>query len=156
MDLVNDHEDYSVWFTGHSAGATKAAMQAVKFNLKNGLMRGHLITFGSPRVGDHLFARTVETRTEFSVRVVNGRDEGAKLPNCAWDEVTKQCKQDIGQPYHYGDVVWYSAMPGNNGGDSSNFVSCKAGEDQNCGDANPDRTSKNWELHWQYFGLDAR
>jgi triacylglycerol lipase len=62
----------SVWFTGHSLGAALATLAAGRYG-----SAARLYTFGSPRVGDRIFADRFPVK---SYRFVNNDDAVTKVP----------------------------------------------------------------------------
>ncbi|HWS90740.1 MAG TPA: lipase family protein [Pyrinomonadaceae bacterium] len=70
-----------VWFTGHSLGAALATAAAARLLADGGRLDG-LYTFGSPRVGDEVFAdalkRMMGGRSHY--RFVNGNDVVTTVP----------------------------------------------------------------------------
>lgn len=70
----------SVWFTGHSLGAALATLAVACLREKDQPVQG-LYTFGSPRVGDRLFARNFNLDFgDKTFRVVNTNDIITRLP----------------------------------------------------------------------------
>lgn len=72
------------YFTGHSLGAGIATIAAARYGLRNPRSPARLVTFGSPRVGDHAFCRAVEGLVEKSRRYVSGGDLITRVPARAW------------------------------------------------------------------------
>lgn len=71
-ELRTENPARTVWFTGHSLGAALATLAAQRFGPAKGLY-----TFGSPRVGDKIFAAQYDVDT---FRFVNGRDIVTRVP----------------------------------------------------------------------------
>lgn len=65
----------TIWLTGHSLGAALATLAACRLDGVHGLY-----TFGSPLVGDEVFARTFRAANAF--RVVNNNDVVTCVPPC--------------------------------------------------------------------------
>ncbi len=74
MRLRNENPQRVFWFTGHSLGAALATLAADRFGNAAGLY-----TFGSPRVGDRVFADKFRLQAK-TYRIVNNNDIVARLP----------------------------------------------------------------------------
>ncbi|KAK9808570.1 hypothetical protein WJX73_010249 [Symbiochloris irregularis] len=74
--MLEQHPGADVYIMGHSMGAAVATICAidVKFTFDLPRERVHLYTFGSPRVGNDVFARFVSTQIRDSIRVTHNRD----------------------------------------------------------------------------------
>jgi hypothetical protein len=65
-----------IWFTGHSLGAALATLAALRVRSTQGVC-----TFGSPLVGDQVFAGSFNARFAFrSLRYVNDHDLVTRVP----------------------------------------------------------------------------
>ncbi len=71
-ELKTENAARTVWFTGHSLGAALATLAAQSYDAVKGLY-----TFGSPRVGDKIFAADFDVN---AFRFVNGRDIVTRVP----------------------------------------------------------------------------
>jgi predicted lipase len=71
-EIIQEYKANSVYLTGHSLGGALATL-LYSFNFD---INFTLITFGSPRVGDHQFAKRIRN----SIRYVYGDDIVTKLP----------------------------------------------------------------------------
>ncbi len=70
----------SVWFTGHSLGAALATLASNRYHLQGEEVRG-VYTYGSPRVGDNVFASEFNKRfTGKTFRYVNNNDIVCSVP----------------------------------------------------------------------------
>lgn len=67
-------------FCGHSLGGALATLAAAYFGYKHVRKECSCITFGSPRVGDTLFAQYFDERVNVSLRYVNDNDPVPCLP----------------------------------------------------------------------------
>jgi hypothetical protein len=54
-DLIAQHPDYQVVITGHSLGAAVGTLFAMQLYVQFNVQNIHMVTFGSPRVGDQGF-----------------------------------------------------------------------------------------------------
>lgn len=71
----------TLWFTGHSLGGALATLAVSRLVLAEDKPVGGLYTFGSPRVGDRVFAQNFNNQfKEQNFRVVNGQDIVPRLP----------------------------------------------------------------------------
>jgi len=97
---------YEVWFTGHSLGGAAAALQATLWGVLTGT-KGHLMTYGEPRVGDSSFAALLTEHTTRSMRVTHARDPIPHVSPCCSYLGTAGCGADAHCPFHHGTEVWY-------------------------------------------------
>jgi triacylglycerol lipase len=75
---LNQMKDRPVWFTGHSLGGALATLAAFRRREH----QGGVYTFGSPRVGNGIFAGTFDSRfVERSIRYVNDHDVVTHVPS---------------------------------------------------------------------------
>lgn len=75
---LNQLKDRPVWFTGHSLGGALASLAA----FRRRECPGGVYTFGSPRVGNGIFAESFDTLfVERSVRYVNDHDVVTHVPS---------------------------------------------------------------------------
>lgn len=80
--IIREHADKRIICTGHSLGAalaTVCAADVIKRSYHTLQSRQLLVTFGSPRVGNHSFASIV-SRNVISRRYVNNNDVVPKCP----------------------------------------------------------------------------
>lgn len=76
--IIDTGECDSILFTGHSAGATLAAISAFDFqNAKN--LEIEVVTFGSPKIGNAAFAADFNSKIKCT-RIVNDNDGVALAP----------------------------------------------------------------------------
>jgi len=82
--MIWKKQNKKIVFTGHSLGGALATLCGA--SVKNQLPDLHVsvYTFGSPRVGNRLFAKVFEAVDE-SVRCVNGSDIVTSLPYTFWN-----------------------------------------------------------------------
>lgn len=78
--LARIYPDYSIWITGHSLGAALATLLALDLVYISQLSPVFLITFGSPRVGNSVFAQAFNNSAIRNFRVVGGSDIVPHLP----------------------------------------------------------------------------
>jgi predicted lipase len=88
---------YPVIFTGHSLGAALTTISL--FKTIGATTSSSLVTFGSPRVGDALFAKTVQREASLVLRYVHGEDIVPTVP-----------MEDLGFQ-HVGDAIQLKQMP---------------------------------------------
>ncbi|ESQ56340.1 hypothetical protein EUTSA_v10024569mg [Eutrema salsugineum] len=79
VDDVTEHEDkWHVYVTGHSLGGALATLLAIELAssqlAKHGAINVTMYNFGSPRVGNKIFADVYNQKVKDSWRVVNHRD----------------------------------------------------------------------------------
>jgi triacylglycerol lipase len=71
----------TLWFTGHSLGAALATLAVSRLVLAEDKPVGGLYTYGSPRVGDRVFAQNFNNQfKDQSFRFVNHKDIVTRLP----------------------------------------------------------------------------
>ncbi|KAF0980979.1 hypothetical protein FDP41_012767 [Naegleria fowleri] len=110
----------NIIFTGHSKGAalTQIAAADYKINNPNSNVKVELVTFGSPRVGDTTFAKTLNELVPDNARVVNkfgnnGSDIFTTLPpkwtgySHAGNEIQVACNESNGISCH--KIKYYEA-----------------------------------------------
>ncbi|KAK9837014.1 hypothetical protein WJX81_007212 [Elliptochloris bilobata] len=68
------HPGAPLYAIGHSMGAAMATIAALDLKFKANLSDVRLVTFGSPRVGNDVFARFLQSQTTMSVRFTHDRD----------------------------------------------------------------------------------
>lgn len=75
------NQGQTLWFTGHSLGAALATLAVSRLILAEDKPVGGLYTFGSPRVGDRVFAQNFNNQFKGqSFRFVNGVDIVTRVP----------------------------------------------------------------------------
>lgn len=67
-------------FAGHSLGGAVAMLAALKYSLNNRGAQVDVVTFGSPRVGNHTFGKYFNFYIKSHTRVVVDQDPVVKLP----------------------------------------------------------------------------
>jgi len=136
---VEAYPDYEFIFTGHSLGAaftTLAAYDSITSNIttKNQTV---VYNYGSPRVGNYIFAKAVQGAVKEIYRVTHWRDPVPHVPPCLTDE-TGECMKDEPMSlldyermkkwplYHVSQEIFYNE-------ENSDFVLCHPDEeDPNC------------------------
>ncbi|CAJ0960616.1 unnamed protein product, partial [Mesorhabditis belari] len=124
LTLRQQYPDYEIWVTGHSLGASMAAIAAdyLAINYKPDMTKFKLMTFGEPRTGNASYATAHDARLPFSFRVVHNHDIVPQLP-FQW------------MGYHHHSVeVWYP----NKMAVGQPFKICAQQEDQSCQDGQLD------------------
>jgi hypothetical protein len=81
--LVRTHAPQNLLLTGHSLGGALACMAAVDLRAHFDGVELHVVTFGSPRVGDEGFARALLQSCSTYVRVQDPRDIIPTVPGRA-------------------------------------------------------------------------
>jgi len=75
------NQGQTLWFTGHSLGAALATLAVSRLVLAEDKPVGGLYTYGSPRVGDRVFAQNFNNQFKGqSFRFVNNKDIVPRLP----------------------------------------------------------------------------
>jgi hypothetical protein len=78
------YPDYYYYITGHSLGGAFATLASLHLSVE-GIFpkeRLYLYTFGSPRVGNRIFARAVTANVKNAYRIVHDRDLVPHVPPC--------------------------------------------------------------------------
>lgn len=90
-EFVSKHKaDHHIWCTGHSLGAAMSTLLAHQLSAHHNVV--NLFTYGSPRVGDREYARSVKDTGVSHYRFVNNVDIVTSVP---------------GWPYkHYGELIY--------------------------------------------------
>lgn len=70
----------SLWITGHSLGAALATLAVAKLRMEDDRPVNGLYTYGSPRVGDRIFARNFNQEFVAAFRLVNNTDIVTRAP----------------------------------------------------------------------------
>jgi triacylglycerol lipase len=70
----------SLWITGHSLGAALATLAVAKLRMEEDRPVNGLYTYGSPRVGDRIFARNFNQEFVAAFRFVNNTDIVTRAP----------------------------------------------------------------------------
>lgn len=122
VTLARSYPSYTAVSTGHSLGATAAALLAFDaYGLSTGSVAPALYTYGMPRTGDHEFAVELGTRASPSFRLTHWKDTVPHLPLVCPFAVTLS-----GCPYHTATEIFYVE-------DSSSYTVCDgSGEDSSC------------------------
>ena len=75
------NQGQTLWFTGHSLGGALATLAVSRLVLAEDKPVGGLYTYGSPRVGDRVFAQNFNNQfKDQNFRVVNNQDIVPRLP----------------------------------------------------------------------------
>jgi triacylglycerol lipase len=78
---VNHHcRPQTLWVTGHSLGGALATLAVAKLRMEEDRCVNGLYTFGSPRVGDRIFARNFNMEFNAAYRIVNNNDVVTRVP----------------------------------------------------------------------------
>uniref|UniRef100_A0A7E4VZZ2 Lipase_3 domain-containing protein n=1 Tax=Panagrellus redivivus TaxID=6233 RepID=A0A7E4VZZ2_PANRE len=126
---------FSLWVSGHSLGAGLASLAAGHIAYKGYVPPSQitLITFGQPRTGNYVFAKTIDKVIPNTWRVTHRKDlVPVIVPLYA----------------HHNREVWYnnSMAPG------QPFVICGTDDDQECVMSG---SGHNWDDHSNYFNVDS-
>jgi len=128
--------DYQFVFTGHSLGAaltTHTALDAVS----QGLIKKEqtiMYNFGSPRVGNYIFAEAVSNSISEIYRLTHWRDIVPHVPPC-YPDAKGNCMIDsdrlekpmpgVWPAYHVSQEIFYNE-------NNSQMIECDGGEDPRC------------------------
>ena len=78
---VKEHKrPQTLWVTGHSLGGALATLAVAKLRMEEDRTVNGLYTFGSPRVGDRIFARNFNLEFNAAYRIVNNNDVVTRVP----------------------------------------------------------------------------
>ena len=98
QEISREHPDANIIFIGYSLGAALATMAAVDFEMSQGLSsRTSLYTFGSPRLGNHEWAKFVDSLS-FSNRYYRIARRGDFVPDVPLQSLGYE---HSGQPYYF-------------------------------------------------------
>ncbi|KAG9304562.1 hypothetical protein G9A89_020126 [Geosiphon pyriformis] len=108
---------FQIIYTGHDLGGVYAMYAALAFKRKHPLIFTNVVTFGSPRPGDEVFAKHVNTIFPNLYRVTNMGDWAPQTPNIKYKYrhphteywISSQ-KNDCDCPNTFGSVV-YKCLP---------------------------------------------
>jgi len=149
--LVILYPDYVYTFTGHSLGgalATLAAIDAATAGIiPISQTSPQLYTYGSPRVGNWVFAEAVSKLIPVMFRIVHFNDIVPHVPLCQGEPITKCLNNNYGAApiwgWHVKQEIFYNA-------DSSSYKVCSETntEDWSCSDS---LSSLTWEAHYYYL-----
>jgi triacylglycerol lipase len=105
----------TLWITGHSLGAALATLATAKLRMEEDLPVHGLYNFGSPRVGDRIFARNFNLDFQHAYRFVNNTDIVTRVParlmlyshvgNFLYLDVEKRLHTDIHWWYQFLDTI---------------------------------------------------
>jgi hypothetical protein len=143
-----DYHSYPVTYTGYSIGgavATLAAMQTVADNLRES---SHitLITFGEPRVGNLIFANSVDRELPNIFRITHRGDPIVHLPPCLSNGKYSCTTNEPQAPHHHGTEIFYD----NDMRYNADYLRCTYNdEDANCSNGLQD--AQNFVDHEYYF-----
>jgi triacylglycerol lipase len=70
----------TLWITGHSLGAALATLAVAKLRMEEDRPLNGLYTYGSPRIGDRIFARNFNLEFKAAFRFVNNTDIVTRVP----------------------------------------------------------------------------
>ncbi|KAI6191333.1 Lipase-3 domain-containing protein [Aphelenchoides bicaudatus] len=146
-------EGYSIIVTGFSLGGALSHITALKI-VSGGIQTSdnvYLLTFGSPRIGNHEFAKNVDKAIKFRHRVVNKNDLIPHFPPC-WPSLFQPntCTTLISDNYYHSQQeIWYAAGSSAPG---SPYITTTTNEDPK----GSNRVSINLKVadHLTYFGYD--
>jgi len=106
---LEDYQDegQGLWLTGHSLGGGLATLGAAKLIEQAIPVRG-LYTFGSPRVGDSVFADAMNVRFRQSYRFVNNNDLVTRIPRrlAGFRHVDTVCYFNSDGELEHGTAAW--------------------------------------------------
>uniref|UniRef100_A0AC35GAD1 Fungal lipase-like domain-containing protein n=1 Tax=Panagrolaimus sp. PS1159 TaxID=55785 RepID=A0AC35GAD1_9BILA len=147
-----DYHSYPVTYTGYSIGgavATLAAMQTVADNLRES---SHitLITFGEPRVGNLIFANSVDRELPNIFRITHRGDPIVHLPPCLSNGKYTCTTNEPQAPHHHGTEIFYD----NDMRYNADYLRCTYNdEDANCSNGLQD--AQNFVDHEYYFQVSC-
>jgi pimeloyl-ACP methyl ester carboxylesterase len=78
------HGICTVFMVGHSLGGAVATIAATLYTLPRTNLSIACITFGTPRVGDHVFVEAFEKHVSVRLRIADDRDPVVCLPPRLW------------------------------------------------------------------------
>jgi len=150
-EKMKAYPGYTVAVTGHSLGGALASLAALAL-VQDKLVPSHrvfLYNFGSPRVGDKLYANNHDRLVPNSFRVVHYKDIVAHIPTRS---------PSLDPPHHHKTEIFYPM----NMTPSSNYTVCIDDEDISCTDRWASMTlyrkclanfSACRRIHVTYFGI---
>lgn len=111
--LSKQLQPQALWLTGHSLGGALGTLAVANLRVEEDKPVHGLYTYGSPRVGDRVFARTFNQEFVAAFRIVNNNDIVTRLParlmlfshvgNFLYLDVDKKLHNDIGWWYQFLD-----------------------------------------------------
>ncbi len=104
----------TLWVTGHSLGAALATLAVAKLRLEEDLPVNGLYTYGSPRVGDRIFARAFNQEFKPAFRIVNNNDIVTRVPArlMLFSHVGNFLYLDVDKNLHSDVHWWYQFLDG--------------------------------------------
>jgi hypothetical protein len=92
IQKLHDQNPRPIYLTGHSLGGALATLCSLDLVLRLGINRRNIVvsTFGSPRVGNHSFAKFYNENIPIHWRIVVGPDVVTKLPKFGFTHVGKK------------------------------------------------------------------
>uniref|UniRef100_A0A7E4USU0 Lipase_3 domain-containing protein n=1 Tax=Panagrellus redivivus TaxID=6233 RepID=A0A7E4USU0_PANRE len=152
LDALNKkYENYRIWVTGHSLGGSLASITALYLanSTAYNANKIRLVTFGEPRTGNYLYAKTIEENLKFRYRVVNRNDIVTNVPaSMDPDNLLLTVATAERQPYYYRYLVHYDKGMDRN----ADFKICESSEDHHCRNLG---LAVDVSDHEAYFGVKA-
>jgi len=148
------YPDFVYTFTGHSLGGSMATLAALD-GATSGLIpvsqkSPQLYTFGSPRVGNWVFAQAVSSLVPVMFRIVHFNDLVPHVPLCQGEPASKCQNNNYGAApiwaWHVKQEIFYNK-------DNSSYKVCSEtnSEDWSCSDS---LSYVVWSAHDFYLGLN--
>jgi hypothetical protein len=100
---------YDIYLTGHSLGGANATLFSYMLSEKYYDLSLKLVTFGSPRIGNHKWKQSFENKKNIiNIRITNKRDLVTVIPCINYCHVGKHIYLDDDNIYFIDDKSYYS------------------------------------------------